>query len=173
MDDELVRQTEARPETGQGVVVWWCSTRGSAFEDHRGVDAEVLMDPLGGEGADGDDRVGATKGLADQESLAPGSEPGECPWHVEDRQVVHGRDRRRTRSQREIDVETMDQVGRTHGAQRSQGSAHTVRPRSHDRVDPCGQQGSGIRLHNCGHDLRRDGAQCREHLADVGLDPGS
>ena len=81
------------------------------------VAAEVGTHPFGGERRHGDHRVGAPDRRARRELLADPARPTERGRLVEQREVVHGCNRRGTRTQRQIDVERVHQIGCTDTAE--------------------------------------------------------
>ena len=109
---------------------------------------------LGAEAGHGDDGVGLVEPAPQQHPLAPRTQPAEGPRHIEDRHVVHRRHARRARTPRQVDVEPVDEVGRSHRAQALEGPAGTVDHRPGDPAHTVGKFGDRVGL-DVGDEVRR------------------
>ncbi len=134
---------------------------------------EQGLDPLGGEPADRDDRVGAADRARDQARSPRRAEPAVGPRHVEDRQVVDGGHARSAgcRSGRSTSSPCTRSPVPDAGAGRSSRPAYAVGDGVSDRGDRARQLPDRIPL-DVGDQPGCLGqpAQRAEELADVGLD---
>ena len=116
----------------------WAELRAGCLEHDLRVALEV-RDAFGGERGDRDHRVGPTDRPAGRHLLPDATRPAEGARLVEQREIVHGGHRRRARSQRQVDIERVHEIGRAGRAQALDRPAHPVavasRQRGHTRAE--------------------------------------
>ena len=139
--------------------------------DDGGVVPEQSLHPLGGEGGDGHHGVGPADGAPDEHALTDGPVAREAGGEVEDGQVVDGGHRGRPRSQGQVDVEAVDEVGRAEPEEAGHRPPDAVALTPEERLDPGGQLTGGGRMDGGGERGVDRSVHGRQQLPDVGAHP--
>ena len=169
VQNELLRQREPRPHRHDRGVRRRREPGPRRLEHDVGVAAEPGLHPFGRERGDRDHRVGPTDRPARRHLLPDATGPAEGRGLVEQREIVHRRNRRRSGTKREVDIERVHEVGRSGAAQALDRAPHPFAIRANPRLHRSGQLPLAALLDDRGEvgvDLRRQGSQ---QLAAVGL----